>query len=317
MRLPLQCRSPIGWCSGARRPDAPMRIQANGIELDVEDTGQRERPAVLLLMGLGMQLTAWPTPLLQGLDQAGYRVIRLDNRDAGLSTGFDEWGVPNLLWNGLKHRLGWSMRKPYSLQDMARDALGVLDALHIDRAHVIGVSMGGMIAQRITWTAPERVISLVSWMSSSGAPDLPGPKPQVLKAMATPSLNPGLEQAILNMQRLLNLIASPAEREDPRVVAERLRQAVQRAYRPGGVLRQMLAVMGDADRHELLADITRPTLVIHGREDPLLPLPCGEDTARRIPGARLQVIDGMGHDFPPGLLQQLLPSLIQFLHEHA
>ena len=294
-----------------------MRLQANGIELDVHDTGQQDRPAVLLVMGLGMQLTAWPTPLLQALDHAGFRVIRFDNRDAGLSTGFDDWGVPNLLWNGLKHRLGWSMRKPYSLQDMARDTLGVLDALQVRRAHVIGVSMGGMIAQRLAWTAPERVISLVSWMSSSGAPDLPGPQPQVLKAMASQSLNPGLEQAIRNTQHFLNVLGSPGEREDPVVLAERVRQAVQRAYRPAGVLRQTLAVMSDVDRFELLADITTPTLVIHGRDDPLLPLPCGEDTARRIPGAQLQVIDGMGHDMPAGLLQQFLPRLIQFLHEHA
>ncbi len=317
MPLRLLCPSRTGWCFDARRPDAIMRMQAHGIELEVEDSGQRERPAVLLIMGLGMQLIAWPTPLLQALDQAGYRVIRFDNRDVGLSTGFDDWGVPNLLWNGLKHRLGWSMRKPYSLQDMARDALGVLDALHIERAHVIGVSMGGMIAQRMAWTAPERVISLVSWMSSSGAPDLPGPQPQVLKAMSDSSLNLGLEQAMLNMQRLLRMIGSPAEHEDPLVQAARVRQAVQRAYRPAGVLRQTLAVMSDADRYELLHDITRPTLVIHGREDPLLPLPCGEDTARRIPHARLQVIDGMGHDFPPGLLQQCLPTLMEFLHEHA
>jgi pimeloyl-ACP methyl ester carboxylesterase len=294
-----------------------MRIQANGIELEVQDSGQQDRPAVLLVMGLGMQLTAWPTPLLQALDFAGFRVIRFDNRDAGLSTGFDDWGVPNLLWNGLKHRLGWSMRKPYSLQDMARDTLGVLDALQVRRAHVIGVSMGGMIAQRLAWMAPERVISLVSWMSSSGAPDLPGPQPQVLKAMASQPLNPGLEQAILNTQHLLNVLASPGEQEAPVVLAERVRQAVQRAFRPAGVLRQTLAVMSDVDRYELLADITTPTLVIHGRDDPLLPLPCGEDTARRIPGAQLHVIDGMGHDMPAGLLQQFLPRLIQFLHEHA
>ena len=309
--------SPTGSCSVAKRPEGIMRIQSNGIELEVEDSGQRERPAVLLIMGLGMQLTAWPTPLLQALDQAGFRVIRFDNRDAGLSTGFDDWGVPNLLWNGLKHRLGWSMRRPYSVQDMARDALGVLDALRVTRAHVIGVSMGGMIAQRMAWTAPERVISLVSWMSSSGAPDLPGPQPQVLKAMSTQPLNPGLEQAILNMQHLLDVIASPAEHEDPLVSAERVRQAVQRAYRPAGVLRQSLAVMSDVDRYELLPDITCPTLVIHGRDDPLLPLPCGEDTARRIPGAKLRVIEGMGHDIPSGLLQQFLPGLIQFLHEHT
>ena len=142
----LLCPSRTGWCFGARRPDAIMRVQAHGIELEVEDSGQRERPAVLLIMGLGMQLIAWPTPLLQALDQAGYRVIRFDNRDVGLSTGFDDWGVPNLLWNGLKHRLGWAMRKPYSLQDMARDALGVLDALHIERAHVIGVSKRCMLS---------------------------------------------------------------------------------------------------------------------------------------------------------------------------
>jgi pimeloyl-ACP methyl ester carboxylesterase len=116
---------------------------------------------------------------------------------------------------------------------------------------------------------------------------------------------------------LLDVIASPAEREEAALMQERVRQAVQRAYRPAGVLRQTLAVMSDTDRHELLADITAPTLVIHGREDPLLPLPCGEDTARRIPGARLRVMAGMGHDIPPGLLQQLLPGLIQFLHEHT
>jgi pimeloyl-ACP methyl ester carboxylesterase len=177
--------------------------------------------------------------------------------------------------------------------------------------------MGGMIAQRLAWMAPERVISLVSWMSSSGAPDLPGPQPQVLKAMASQPLNPGLEQAILNTQHLLNVLASPGEQEAPVVLAERVRQAVQRAFRPAGVLRQTLAVMSDVDRYELLADITTPTLVIHGRDDPLLPLPCGEDTARRIPGAQLHVIDGMGHDMPSGLLQQFLPRLIQFLHEHA
>jgi len=146
---------------------------------------------------------------------------------------------------------------------------------------------------------------------------LPGPQPQVLKAMSVQPLNPGLEQAIRNTQALLDVIASPAEPEDPVVMAERVRQAVQRAYRPAGVMRQTLAVMSDADRHESLSDITCPTLVIHGREDPLLPLPCGEDTARRIPGASLRVIDGMGHDIPSGLLHQFLPDLIQFLHEHT
>ncbi len=132
-----------------------MKLRVNQIELEVEDSAQRDRPAVLLIMGLGMQLIAWPPQLLQALDQNGCRVIRFDNRDCGLSSNFDHLGVPNLLWNGVKQRLGWSVKRPYSLQDMARDALGVLDALDVQRAHVIGVSMGGMIAQRLAWTAPE------------------------------------------------------------------------------------------------------------------------------------------------------------------
>lgn len=293
-----------------------MKIHANQTDLEVEDSGQRERPAVLLIMGLGMQLTAWPTALLQALDGAGYRVIRFDNRDAGLSASFDHLGVPNLLWNGFKQRLGWSVQRPYSLQDMARDALGVLDALQVSQAHVIGVSMGGMIGQRLAWTAPERVKSLVSWMSSSGAAGLPGPEPHVLKAMLTQPLNASLEQAIDNTLHLLQVIASPGERADQRQALEQVRQAVQRAYRPAGVLRQTLAVMSDDDRADLLQDITVPTLVIHGRDDPLLPLACGEDTARRIPNARLLTVDGMGHDLPPGLLQHILPGLIRFLDEH-
>ena len=293
-----------------------MKLRVNQVELEVEDSGQRDRPVVLLIMGLGMQLIAWPPQLLQSLDENGFRVIRFDNRDCGLSSQFDHLGVPNLLWNGLKHRLGWTVNRPYSLQDMARDALGVLDALEVRRAHIIGVSMGGMIAQRLAWTAPERVASLVSWMSSSGASDLPGPEPQVLKAMLTQPLQATEDQAVDNTMRLLQVISSPLEPQNLTQLRERVRQAVQRAYRPAGVLRQTLAVMSDADRADLLQDITAPTLVIHGLADPLIPVACGEDTARRIPKSSLLTLEGMGHDIPPGYLARLLPPLIRFLHEH-
>ena len=164
-----------------------MKIKANGIQIEVEDTGadgsQNDRPVVLLIMGLGMQLIAWPPALVQGLVDAGFRVIRHDNRDIGLSQHFDHLGVPNLVWATLQHRLGLSPKAPFTLSDMAADAVGVLDALKIERAHIVGVSMGGMIAQRVAIAAPKRVLSLTSILSSSGARGLPRAKPQVLKAL--------------------------------------------------------------------------------------------------------------------------------------
>jgi pimeloyl-ACP methyl ester carboxylesterase len=160
-----------------------VRVHANGIAIEVEDTGPPGRPAVLLVMGLGMQLVAWPDAFIEGLASAGYRVVRFDNRDIGLSQKLDHLGVPNIVWESIKHRFGFGVQAPYSLHDMALDTLGVLDAMRIDRAHVVGVSMGGMIAQRVALAAPQRVLSLTSVMSSSGARYLPGPKPQVLQAL--------------------------------------------------------------------------------------------------------------------------------------
>ena len=148
-----------------------MKIIANGIHIDIADSAAESpeptgRPVVLLIMGLGMQLIAWPSAMVQGLVDAGFRVVRFDNRDIGLSQHFDALGTPNLLWAGLKYRLGWRIKPPYTVQDMADDAKGVLDALRIAKAHVVGVSMGGMIAQRLALSAPERVLSLASVMSS-------------------------------------------------------------------------------------------------------------------------------------------------------
>jgi pimeloyl-ACP methyl ester carboxylesterase len=157
-----------------------MKIRANGIAVEVEQHGSPEHPAVLLIMGLGMQLVAWPPTVIEPLVNAGFRVITFDNRDIGLSQHFDDAGKPNLLWVALKKKLGWKIESPYSLQDMARDSLGVLDALNISKAHLVGVSMGGMITQRLALLAPERALSLTSIMSSSGAPGLPEARPAVL-----------------------------------------------------------------------------------------------------------------------------------------
>lgn len=294
-----------------------MRLNANQIEIEVEDTAEVDRPAVLLIMGLGMQLISWPDAFWQGLQQAGYRVIRMDNRDAGLSTAFDDAGVPNLLWAGVKHKFGWQPKPAYTLQDMANDALGVLSALRIDRAHIVGVSMGGMIAQRIALSAPERVLTLTSIMSSSGAEGLPAADPQVLKQMFSKPGQPGLAGALEHSLGLLQAIASPAFAQDAQAVRARVMAAMQRSYRPAGVARQTLAVMSDRDRAQRLSQVRAPTLVIHGQEDLLVPYACGEDTARRIPGARMLGIEGMGHDLPPAVVTRLLEAMVPFLNEHT
>jgi pimeloyl-ACP methyl ester carboxylesterase len=163
-----------------------MKIKANQIDIEIEDTHPGDttgRPVVLLIMGLGMQLIAWPPAMVQAIADAGFRVVRFDNRDIGLSQHFDHLGKPSLLWEGLKFRLGWRIRPPYSLEDMAADTMGVLDALKIAQAHVVGVSMGGMVAQRVAVLAPGRLLSLSSIMSSSGARGLPEASPAVTRVL--------------------------------------------------------------------------------------------------------------------------------------
>ena len=264
-------------------------------------------------MGLGMQLIAWPPEMVHALEAGGYRVIRFDNRDVGLSTYFDALGRPNLLWASIKYRLGLLPAAPYSLGDMAADAIGVLDALNIDQAHVVGVSMGGMIAQRVALAAPQRVLSLTSIMSTSGARGLPQAAPEVVRALISRPAGKGTDAVVAHSVRLFQTIGSPGYPTPEPELRERVRASVLRAFHPVGTARQMLAVVADITRAALLARITVPTLVIHGKADPLIPLPCGEDTARRIPGARLVTIDGMGHDLPPEPLRQILDALLPHL----
>jgi pimeloyl-ACP methyl ester carboxylesterase len=291
-----------------------MKIVANGLQIEVEDSGPgaagEVRPAVLLIMGLGMQLVAWPPDMVQALVNAGYRVIRHDNRDVGLSQRMESLGKPNLIWAGLQHKLGFAPRPPYTLADMAADALGVLDALGVKQAHVVGMSMGGMIAQRLALAAPNRVLSLTSVMSSSSAPGLPQARPEVIAAlMRRPS---GLDrQAVVDHYvRLFRVIGSPGFATPEAELRQRIAQSADRGFYPVGTLRQMLAVMADSSRAAQLGQISAPTLVFHGHDDPLLPYACGEDTARRIPGARLVGVAGMGHDLPGPVVDRLLAALL-------
>lgn len=290
-----------------------MKLIANGLNIEVEDTGGEDRPVVLLIMGLGMQLIAWPEPFVQTLVDAGFRVVRHDNRDIGLSQGFEHAGTGNLVWQTIRQRLGLPVRSAYALQDMAKDSLGVLDALGIQRAHIVGASMGGMIAQRIAALAPARTASLVSIMSSSGARGLPGPRRDVGMALMRRPAGRNEAALVAHSLGLIRLIGSPAYPQPDAAITERLTEAMRRAYRPAGMLRQMLAIGADAGREKVLPAITAPTLVLHGDADALVPMACGQDTARRIPGAQFIAIPGMGHDLPPEAQQIVLKHMIPFM----
>ena len=294
-----------------------MQIFVNGVRIEVEDTGEKDRVAVLLIPGMAMQLIVWPEAMVHQLHQAGYRVIRFDNRDIGLSQDMAHLPAPNLLWFMLQQKLGFQPQAPFSIQDMANDALGVLDHLHINQAHLVGVSMGGMMGQRICLTAPERALSLTSIMSSSGAKGLPGPTSEMRRVLFTPPAKPGTDAAYQHALRFVNALAGPGF-EHPEGSQERLvQESLKRSSRPMGAYRQMLAAMADRARAGLLARITAPTLVIHGKADPLVPYACGEDTARRIPNAKMHGIEGMGHDMPPGVVDNMMARLLPFLNAHT
>jgi pimeloyl-ACP methyl ester carboxylesterase len=294
---------------------------ANGITIAYDTAGDPRAAPVLLIMGLGMQLTAWPDDFVDGLVELGYYVIRFDNRDCGLSTKLAGAGKPNLPLAVLKSALHLPVRAPYSLEDMASDALALLSALGVARCHVVGVSMGGMIAQILAARHPQRVLSLTSIMSSSGRRGLPGPTRAARAAMLRPvpriSSKPGADgspaeqthvshELIEHMAGLWRVIGSPAYPVPERQLRQRVQAAIERNVCPDGVVRQLAAIVAGGSRAALLATIACPTLVIHGAADPLLPAACGIDTARLVPGARTEIIEGMGHDLPPQLIERLL-----------
>lgn len=291
-------------------------VHSNGLQIEYETFGNPQHPAVLLIMGLGMQMIGWPDPFCEALAADGYHVVRFDNRDIGLSSHLDHLGKPNILWQIARHKLRLPVKAPYSLADMAHDALGLLDGLGIPQAHVVGVSMGGMIAQLLTAHAPQRALSLSSIMSTSGARGLPGPTPRARAALLSrpPSHAYRLEQRDRLVEHYLStvrIIGSPGFPMSDDAHRARIRRWLERSIHPEGVLRQLLAVASASDRTLLLQGIERPTLVLHGKEDPLVPVACGRDTAAKIRGARLVEVPGMGHDLPPGVCYIMANELVQ------
>lgn len=294
-----------------------MKTHANGIDIEYERFGHEpdhSKPCVALIMGLGMQMIAWPMALIEGLVEQGFEVLRFDNRDIGLSTFFDHKGVPNILWAGIKVNLGLKVRSPYTLTDMANDTIGLFDALGLKKVHVVGASMGGMIAQLVASNHPHRVLSLTSIMSTSGRASLPGPTAKARGALLSRPSNPHDRNSIAShFLRVYRTIGSPNPTESDAEVKARILEGIERSYHPVGTARQLMAVAADGSRVERLKAIKAPTLVIHGEADPLVPIAAGRDTAASIPGAQFISVPGMGHDLTPVPLKTVQRELISFL----
>lgn len=278
-----------------------MQLTANGISLEVEDHGERTDPPLLLIMGFSGQLSLWPDAFVEGLVGRGFRVIRFDNRDIGLSHKLHGVKAPHPIWQLFVKRFFPGRRMaPYRLTDMAADAVGILDALGIERAHVLGVSMGGMISQILAADYPDRVASLVPVMTSTNAPGLPGPDPQVRKALIEAARNrpETQEEAMEAGMRFFTAIGSPGGEERRAEIEELICRNVERSFYPEGPSRQMAAIIDTGNLRPWAARVQADTLVMHGADDPLIPYACGEDVAAHIDRARFELIDGMGHDLP-------------------
>lgn len=286
------------------------QITANGIQIEYETYGDPKNPPLLLVMGLGAQLTLWPMELVEALVARGYYVIRHDNRDIGLSEKFGHAGVPNFRRVALMRLFGLRARIPYRLTDMAADAAALLDALGIAKAHVVGASMGGMIVQLMAVNHPERILTMTSIMSTTGNRRLPQARPEAMKALLDRApAGATLDDVLPIGLRVSRAIGSPAYPADETKLRERIERDFKRSFYPEGAARQISAIVDDGDRRKRLKQVTTPTLVIHGVDDPLVPVEGGRDTAAVIPGARLLEIKGMGHDLPVELVDEIADAI--------
>lgn len=283
------------------------KIRANGIDIEYESHGSERDPALLLIMGLGAQLTVWPVPFVEALVARGFRVIRFDNRDVGLSTKIERAGVPNLYAIVAQQFLRFRPQVPYTVADMAEDAAGLLDALGIRSAHVVGASMGGMIAQHLAARNSDKVLSLTSMMSTTGNPMLPMASFDAMRALIRRPRSQSIDSLVAHGMELTRTIAGPGYPMDEEVLRARVRENIERASYAPGFTRQLAAIIADGDRRSMLRRLRVPTVVIHGTTDPLIPLACGRDTAANIPGARLVELERMGHSLP----LELVPAIVE------
>jgi pimeloyl-ACP methyl ester carboxylesterase len=292
------------------------RARANGITIEYESFGRDSDPLILLIMGFGAQLIFWPEPLCEALAAKGFRVVRFDNRDIGKSTHLAGLAAPDARAVLAEVMAGKRPDVPYTLSDMADDAVGLMDALGVERAHIAGASMGGMIAQLIAINHPERTKSLISIMSSTGRRDLPPGDPATLSVLFRPPKSTSREDLIemsVLVQRTLASPGFPATEAEIRATAER--RTDRAPFDPDGLARQSAALIAAEPRNALLAHVRCPALVLHGGDDPVMPDAAGEDTAQSIPGAELIVVPGMSHDFGLPLVPVYLKHIGDFVQK--
>lgn len=310
----LVCGLPAFAANRCDTAVATGQVDVGEVRLAYQSVGRDSDPALLLVMGLGGQLIHWPDDVVERLCRQGFRVIRFDNRDVGLST----WARPapdaSLGFAALRYRLGFSVQAPYTLRDMAGDSLRLMDSLGIQRFHLLGASMGGMIAQHMADLAPQRVESLTLLMTSSGAPGLPAPSPQLLEQLARREA-PDRAAAIAQQADLLAALGSPQLPSDRAQLLREAERSYDRAFNPQGVQRQILAILAEPSRVALLERLRVPTLVVHGTADPLLPVMHGVHVAAHVRGSELKLIPGLAHRFQAAFREPLLAAVLPYLRE--
>jgi pimeloyl-ACP methyl ester carboxylesterase len=279
---------------------------ANGLSIAYQDFGEPRNGTILLVMGLGAQLITWDDQLVLGLVDAGYRVLRFDNRDVGWSEKLNDLPTPGI-FTGIRYKLGFSLGAPYKLDDMAADANGLLEHLNIERAHVVGVSMGGMIAQIMAAKYPLRVASLTSIMSTSGAKHLPESSVEIDFSANGKTR----DEVISGTVALIRKFGGSTLTMNQELLRQRIARAYDRSHYPDGGARQLWAIADSGDRVELLKTIKQPTLVLHGKEDTLIPFQAGEHTAELVTGAKLVLLDGMGHSIDEANRPIIVKEILQ------
>lgn len=290
-------------------------ITPNGLTLTYEDLGNRKDPAVILIMGLGAQMTVWPDSLCHSLVSKGLRVVRFDNRDVGLSSALDEHGNPSLVKAWFRRTLKMNPQAPYLLKDMAQDVLHLMDGLGIKKAHIVGASMGGMIGQLLAAKHKKRVLSFTSVMSTAGAPTLPSRKLNVLMHLMRRPNHYSRDAAIRYTVKLNQLIGSPAYPVSEDELYDDAKRNFDRSSDSSGFKRQLVAITATGDRQHLVRKIKAPTLVIHGSDDPIIPVEDGINTAEHIRKSKLKVIDGMGHNIPEALVPKISKMIVKHVRK--
>jgi pimeloyl-ACP methyl ester carboxylesterase len=290
-------------------------LRANGIAIEYECFGDPEAQPMILIIGLGSQMIGWTEPFCEALAGRGHWVVRFDNRDVGLSSKLEHVKADSAPAAMRAAGEGRPIRAPYLLSDMAADTVGLMDGLGIRRAHVVGASMGGMIAQTLAIEHPERLHTLTSIMSTTGDPGLPPGRPEAMKILLAPPAT-SRDEAIAQALETWKILASPGFPFDAERIRDRAARSYDRCHHPPGVGRQLVAIMASGSRRDALCQLRVPTLVIHGEDDPLVPVEAGRDTLEAIPGAEGLFIEGMGHDLPVELYDTLVDAIARHAQAH-